>query len=69
MELVQQLADQGILGLLLALALIAVVYLYKDLKKERTARIEDMREIAQNDIRYRNELKTLLNKIIEIVNE
>lgn len=66
-QLLTKLAEQGILGLLLVLALLAIVFLFKELKKERDARLQDLRDIFKSNLEWRGELKSLLDNIFDIL--
>ena len=66
-EILKTIATQGILGIFLVLALVAIVYLYKELAREKAARIDDLKSILQTDIKYKVELKGLLDTILEIL--
>jgi O-antigen ligase len=66
-ELLQSLAEKGILGLLLVIALIAIFFLYKETKIERNDRLTDMKDVWQKDVEYRAELKNLIQSILDIL--
>lgn len=66
-ELLETIATQGLLGCFLVLALIAILFLYKETKKERDCRLEDMKAVWQEDVKFRSELKVLLDSILEIL--
>ncbi len=66
-ELLKSLAENGILGLLLVLALIAVFFLYKETRKEREDRLTDMKDVWQKDVEYRAEIKVLIQNILDIL--
>ena len=65
--ILKNIATQGILGGFLALALVTIFFLYKEVRKEKDARIEDLKSILQTDIKYKAELKGLLDTILEIL--
>ena len=64
-QLLETIAGQGLPGTLLVLALITIFFLYKETKSERNARLKDIKEVWQEDIRFRSELKSLLDSILE----
>ena len=66
-ELLKAIATQGLSGIFLVLALITIFFLYKETKSERNARLKDIEEVWREDIRFREELKTLLASILEIL--
>ena len=66
-QLFETIAGQGLSGILLALALVTIFFLYKETKSERNARLKDIEEVWREDIRFREELKTLLASILEIL--
>lgn len=66
-SLLQSLAENGILGLLLAISLIAIFFLYKEAKKERADRLTDMKDVWTKDVEYRAEIKTLIQNILDII--
>lgn len=66
-ELLQSLAEKGILGLLLVIALITIFFLYKETKIERNDRLTDMKDVWQKDVEYRAELKNLIQSILDLL--
>ena len=64
-ELLETIATQGLLGIFLVLTLITIFFLYKEAKRERNARLEDMKGVWQDEVKVRAELKALLNLILE----
>ena len=66
-ELLKSLAENGILGVLLVIAMVVIFYLYKESKYERNERLKDMKEVWQADVSFRSELKVLLDSILEIL--
>jgi len=64
-QLLEIIAGQGLPGIFLVLALITIFFLYKETKSERNARLKDIKEVWQEDIRFRSELKSLLDSILE----
>jgi len=66
-EAVQQILESGLLGVLLILSWSIIFFLYKELKGERLSRMTDIKQVWQEDIRFRGELKALLDTILEIL--
>ena len=66
-ELLKTIATQGLLGIFLVLALAAIFFLYKEAKSERDARLTDMKDVWQNDVSFRSELRVLLGSILDIL--
>ena len=66
-ESLTSLAKNGILGILLVIAMICIFFLYKEAKKERDERLKDMKEVWQADVNFRSELKVLLDSILQIL--
>ena len=66
-ELLKVLASNGLLGVLLVLAMFAIWYLYRENKEERNARLDDMKDVWQEDIKFRAELKALIQNILDIL--
>jgi len=66
-EAVQQILESGLLGVLLILSWSIIFFLYKELKGERLSRMTDIKQVWQEDIRFRGELKSLLDTILEIL--
>lgn len=66
-QVLTKLAEQGVLGLLLVLAILAIIFLFKELRKERDARLQDLRDIFKSNLEWRSELKALLDNIFDIL--
>lgn len=64
---INRILETGLLGALLVLTGICIIYLYKELRIERNARLQDMKEVWQEDIKFRTELKSLLDSILDIL--
>ena len=64
---VDRILETGLLGALLVISGICIVYLYKELKTSRLARLQDMKDVWQEDIKFRSELKSLLDNILDIL--
>ena len=61
------LAQNGILGLLLTLAILGLIFFYREIKNERKERLDDLKEIWEKDLQYRQEIKNLINSIFELL--
>ena len=59
--------ETGLLGALLILSGFCIIFLYKDVKKERDARLLDMKQVWQEDIKFRSELKSTLDAILDLL--
>jgi len=66
-DYISSLTDYGLLGLLLAIALITIFFLYKDLSKSRDGRLSDVKNVLGEDIKFRQELKSLIQSILDIL--
>jgi len=66
-NLLEELSENGVLGILLAISMFCIFFLYKEAKKERDNRLKDMKEVWQADVNFRSELKVLLDSILEIL--
>jgi len=55
------------LGVLFVLALIVIFFLYKEARKERSDRLIDMKDVWQQDVKFRSELKILIQNILDIL--
>jgi len=66
-ELLKRILETGLLGVLLIVEGIVICSLYQDLKSERDARLNDMKNVWQEDIKFRAELKSLLDSILDIL--
>lgn len=65
--LLETLAAQGLLGILLVLAIIVIYTLYKETKEERDSRLEDMKTVWTEDVKFRSEIKSLIQNILDIL--
>ena len=66
-DYISSLTDYGLLGLLLAIALITIFFLYKDLSRSRDGRLSDVKNVLGEDIKFRQELKSLIQSILDIL--
>jgi len=64
-QLLETIANQGLSGTLLVLALVTIFFLYKETKSERNARLKEIKEVWQEDVKFKLELKALLGTILE----
>lgn len=65
--MLDELAQAGILGLLLAISLGGIIYLYQEVKQANENRYEDLHEVWKEDIKFRLELKNLIQNILDIL--
>jgi hypothetical protein len=63
----QRLIESGLLGVLLVLALFTIGFLFKELRTERTARLEDLKEVWKGDLVFREQIKQTLENITELL--
>lgn len=66
-QAIGKIGEYGLLGALLLLAGYAIVKLYVRVEKERDARLSDMKDVWQQDIKFKTELENLLDRILEIL--
>ena len=66
-EILKNIATQGILGAFLTLALITIFFLYKEIRKEKDARITDLKTILQADTKEKVESRVTLDRILELL--
>ena len=66
-DIIIDIATQGILGAFLALALITIFFLYKEVRKEKDARIDDLKTILQTDTKEKVESRVTLDRILELL--
>jgi hypothetical protein len=59
--------QHGILGALIVVLFGIVVFLYKSEKSERDARLTDFKELWSTDIKYREEVKNLLQSLKDLI--
>jgi hypothetical protein len=64
-SLLTKIAEQGLVGIFLVLALIAIYYLYREACRERQSRLEDMKQVWNDDVKFREELKALNKNIFD----
>jgi hypothetical protein len=65
--ILKEVLKTGFLGIFLIIEGVVIYSLYKDLKSERDARLIDMKAVWQEDIKFRTELKSLLDSILDIL--
>lgn len=63
----QKILENGLLGALLVIAFIVIFFLYKETKKERDDRLNEMKDVWQKDVEYRAELKNLIQSILDLL--
>lgn len=63
----KELAEQGVLGILLVLAIGGLVWMYKDNRKERDERLQDIKLVWKEDIQFRQEIKMLIENLVNLV--
>lgn len=66
-DLLSNLAEHGLLGIMLVLSLITLFFLYKETKIERNDRLTDMKDVWQKDLEFRAELKNLIQSILDLL--
>ena len=66
-DALQKLLETGLLGILLVIAFGAIFYLYKEVGKERIARLEDLKEMWQLTMKHGIETENTLRIILEIL--
>ena len=66
-EVLTTIAKEGLLGLLLATALITICFLYRETKKERDNRLEDIKEVWAEDMKFKGEIRSLIQSILDIL--
>jgi O-antigen ligase len=63
----QRILESGILGALLVVAFLTIAYLFNDLKKERSERLNDLKEVWKGDLVFREQIKQTLENIAELL--
>jgi hypothetical protein len=66
-QLLTNLQAVGLLGVLLALAIVSISVLYKELRDERASRIKDLKEIMDADGTFRKEISTFMQTIRDLL--
>jgi len=66
-EQLAKLAESGILGILLVLSIMAMVFLYKEYKAERDARLADLKAYSNEDKKFLHEIKITLQQILDSI--
>lgn len=62
-----QILESGLLGAMLVLALLTIVFLFRELRNERLSRLEDLKEIWKGDLVFREQIKQTLENITELL--
>lgn len=63
----QKLAETGLLGLLLVIALLTIGFLYRENKNERNARLADLKEVNLPSEALIKEIKLALENILSLI--
>jgi hypothetical protein len=63
----QKLTETGILGVLLVIALITIVFLYKENKKEREDRLNDLKFYSSQDRLFMAQTKETLENVLSLI--
>jgi hypothetical protein len=66
-EYINQVAQAGILGVLLVISLITIFYLYKESKTERDNRLADLKLYSSEDKMFIREVKVILEEILNSI--
>jgi len=66
-EYLSQVAQSGLLGVLLIISLIAVFYLYKEARSERDDRLADLKLYSSEDRKFIQEVKIILEEILNSI--
>ena len=63
----QQILETGLLGAFLVISLGVIVFLYRELGKERSDRLNDLKEVWRGDLVFREQIKQTLENITELL--
>ena len=63
----EKILESGLLGAFLVLTLIVIAYLYRELNKERSDRLNDLKEVWKGDLVFREQIKQTLENISELL--
>lgn len=66
-SILKQLAETGLLGLLLTICIFVIYFLYKENKSERNARLEDLKQYANDDNALKIQIKQTLENILALI--
>ena len=64
---IEKILETGLLGAFLVLAGISIVFLYKKVDKLQEKRLDDMKDVWKEDVKFRAELKLLIQSILDIL--
>ena len=63
----QQILESGLLGAMLVITMLAIAYLYRELVRERSDRLNDLKEVWKGDLVFREQIKQTLENITELL--
>jgi hypothetical protein len=63
----QQVLETGLLGAFLVISFMVIVYLYRELTKERSERLADLKEVWKGDLVFREQIKQTLENITSLL--
>lgn len=62
-----QILESGLLGAMLVITMLAIAYLYRELVRERSDRLNDLKEVWKGDLVFREQIKQTLENITELL--
>jgi uncharacterized membrane-anchored protein YhcB (DUF1043 family) len=65
-EAISKILETGLLGAIIVILGFVVWFLYSRQNKQEDKHFEDMKEVWQNDVKYREEIKQLLANIVDL---
>lgn len=68
-QAIGKLLETGVLGAIVVILGVVVIYLYKENSKIRDDRLTDVKEFLSKDIAFREEIKSLIQNILELIKE
>lgn len=68
-QAIGKLLETGVLGAIVVILGVVVMYLYKENSKIRDDRLTDVKEFLSKDIAFREEIKSLIQNILELIKE
>ena len=63
----QKVLETGLLGAFLVISFMVIVYLYRELTKERSERLADLKEVWKGDLVFREQIKQTLENITSLL--
>jgi hypothetical protein len=66
-DYLDQIAQSGILGVLLVVSLITVYFLYREARTERDNRLADLKLYSSEDRKFIQEIKYILDEILKSI--